>query len=98
MNKFKTAKNYKFYQFLANTYAPLQAPQDAIDKHKYIKDVNRLLFFTFIEDLVKFLKIIITLPFSMLPVTIYFRRTFAGMLYKLDESVGIVVEALKETS
>ena len=34
----------------------------------------------------------------MLPVTIYFRRTFAGMLYKLDESVGIVVEALKETS
>jgi len=49
----------------ANTYAPLQAPQDAIDKHKYIKDVNR--------------------------------RTFAGMLYKLDESVGIVVEALKET-
>lgn len=26
-----------------------------------------------------------------------FRRTFAGMLYKLDESVGLVVDALKVT-
>ena len=26
------------------------------------------------------------------------RRTFAGMLYKLDESVGKVVTALKETN
>ena len=26
----------------ANTYSPLQAPQDAIDRHSYIKDVNRL--------------------------------------------------------
>ena len=25
----------------ANTYKPLQAPEDAIDKHKYIKDMNR---------------------------------------------------------
>ena len=42
----------------ANTYSPLQAPQAAIDRHRYIKD----------ED----------------------RRTFSGMLYKLDESVGKV--------
>ena len=28
----------------ANTYSPLQAPQDAIDKHKYIKDENRRKF------------------------------------------------------
>ena len=48
----------------ANTYSPLQAPQDAIDKHKYIKDDNR--------------------------------RTFSGMLYKLDESVGKVVKALQD--
>ena len=47
----------------ANTYSPLQAPQDAVDKHKYIKDDNR--------------------------------RTFGGMLYKLDESVGKVVAALQ---
>ena len=43
---------------------PLQAPQDAIDKHKYIKDDDR--------------------------------RTFSGMLYKLDESVGKVVKALQD--
>ena len=42
----------------ANTYSPLQAPQAAIDQHRYIRD----------ED----------------------RRTFSGMLYKLDESVGKV--------
>ena len=29
-------------------------------------------------------------------VVFVFRRKFAGMLYKLDESVGIVVEKLKE--
>ena len=46
----------------ANTYSPLQAPEDAINKHSYIEDENR--------------------------------RKFAGMLYKLDESVGKVVEAL----
>ena len=28
----------------ANTYSPLQAPQDAIDRHSYIKDVNRRKF------------------------------------------------------
>ena len=28
----------------ANTYSPLQAPQDAIDKHSYIKDINRRKF------------------------------------------------------
>ena len=48
----------------ANTYSPLQAPQDAIDRHSYIKDENR--------------------------------RKFSGMLYKLDESVGKVVEALNK--
>ena len=46
----------------ANTYSPLQAPQDAIDRHDYIEDENR--------------------------------RKFSGMLYKLDESVGKVVESL----
>ena len=48
----------------ANTYSPLQAPQDAIDRHDYIEDENR--------------------------------RKFSGMLYKLDESVGKVVEALNK--
>ena len=48
----------------ANTYSPLQAPQDAIDRHSYIKDENR--------------------------------RKFSGMLYKLDESVGKVIEALNK--
>ena len=48
----------------ANSYSPLQAPQDAIDRHSYIKDENR--------------------------------RKFSGMLYKLDESVGKVVEALNK--
>jgi len=48
----------------ANTYSPLQAPQDAIDRHSYIKDENR--------------------------------RKFSGMLYKLDESVGKVVDALNK--
>jgi len=28
----------------ANTYSPLHAPQDAIDRHSYIKDVNRRKF------------------------------------------------------
>ena len=28
----------------ANTYSPLQAPQEAIDRHSYIKDVNRRKF------------------------------------------------------
>jgi len=47
----------------ANTYSPLQAPEDAIERHSYIEDINR--------------------------------RKFSGMLYKLDESVGKVVEALQ---
>jgi arylsulfatase B len=47
----------------ANTYSPLQAPEDVIDQFKYIKDPNR--------------------------------RIFAAMLYKLDDSVGQVVKALK---
>ena len=28
----------------ANTYSPLQAPEDAINKHKYIKNENRRIF------------------------------------------------------
>ncbi|XP_023319572.1 arylsulfatase B isoform X1 [Eurytemora carolleeae] len=47
-----------------NTYAPLQAPEDAINKHSYITDTNR--------------------------------RTFSGMLSKLDDSVGAVVESLQK--
>ena len=46
----------------ANTYSPLQAPKEIVDRFKYIQDENR--------------------------------RKFAGMLHKLDESVGKVVEAL----
>merc|ERR1711899_105476 len=48
----------------ANSYSPLQAPEDAVNKFSYIKDENR--------------------------------RKFAGMLYKLDESVGRVTKALQE--
>ena len=46
----------------ANTYSPLQAPKEIVDRFKYIQDENR--------------------------------RIFAGMLHKLDESVGKVVEVL----
>lgn len=48
----------------ANTYQPLQAPTEVVEKFSYISDKNR--------------------------------RTFAGMLYKLDESVGRVVKLLQD--
>ncbi|TRY63695.1 hypothetical protein TCAL_00390 [Tigriopus californicus] len=48
----------------ANTYQPLQAPSEVVEKFSYISDKNR--------------------------------RTFAGMLYKLDESVGRVVKLLQD--
>lgn len=48
----------------ANTYSPLQAPKEIVDKFKSVQDPNR--------------------------------RIFAAMLYKLDESVGKVVQALKD--
>ena len=49
-----------------NTYSPLQAPKEVVDKFSYIQDESR--------------------------------RKFAGMLHKLDESVGQVVKALTDSN
>lgn len=68
----------------ANTYMPLQAPAEIVDLFDNIQDENRRCVWK------------VDVIFRCADVVLFNFRIFAGMLYKLDESVGKVVSALKQ--
>ena len=80
----------------ANSYSPLQAPKEIVDKFSYIENKNRR---KFAGRLCQNTLFFIAQKFKLSDFIVYiliYVKIIIGMLHKLDESVGKVVSILKE--